>query len=93
MILVDLHIFIRKFFVSITAVDVEASNGHNHSNSAVDGTFNNGNIEKKVDPAKSDIIQQAMGSLGRWHIFVCAFIFLLKFPVAWHQMRFIHLNH
>lgn len=32
-----------------------------------------------------------MGSLGRWHIFVCAFIFLLKFPVAWHQMSIIFM--
>lgn len=63
-------------FVSIAAVDVEASNGHNHANSAVDGTLNNGNSEKKADPPKSDAIQQAMGSLGRWHIIVCAFIFL-----------------
>lgn len=77
------------FFVSIAAIDVEA-NGNNHSNATVGGTINNGVNGKKADPPKADAIQQAMGSLGRWHIIVCAFIFLLKFPVAWHQMRFVH---
>lgn len=41
--------------------------------------------------AVRDPIQQAMGELGRWQIFVCAIIFLLKFPVAWHQMSIIFL--
>lgn len=38
-----------------------------------------------------DPIQNAMGELGRWHIFICAIIFLLKFPVAWHQLGIIFL--
>lgn len=38
-----------------------------------------------------DQIQSLMGELGRWQIFVCAVIFLLKFPVAWHQMAIIFL--
>lgn len=25
-----------------------------------------------------------MGEFGRWHVLVCAAIFLVKFPVAWH---------
>lgn len=32
-----------------------------------------------------------MGGLGRWQIWVCAIVFLLKFPVAWHQMGIIFL--
>lgn len=36
-------------------------------------------------------ISSTMGELGRWQIFVCAIIFLLKFPVAWHQMGIIFL--
>ncbi|XP_055297266.1 organic cation transporter protein isoform X2 [Sitodiplosis mosellana] len=74
------------------AIDVQA-NGTNHSNLAAvgDGTLNNGNSEKKDDSPKSDVIQKAMGSLGRWHIIVCGFIFLLKFPVAWHQMSIIFM--
>lgn len=28
-----------------------------------------------------------MGAFGKWHILVCSTIFLLKFPVAWHQVR------
>lgn len=38
-----------------------------------------------------DPIQKTMGELGKWQIFVCAVIFLLKFPVAWHQMGIIFL--
>ncbi|CAO1305326.1 unnamed protein product [Diamesa hyperborea] len=29
--------------------------------------------------------------MGKWQIFVCAVVFLLKFPVAWHQMSIIFL--
>lgn len=32
-----------------------------------------------------------MGQFGRWHFIVCAIIFLLKFPVAWHQMSIIFM--
>ncbi len=38
-----------------------------------------------------DPIEKAMGALGKWHIFVCIVVFLLKFPVAWHQMGIIFL--
>lgn len=82
--------FIIHTFVSIAAIDVEA-NGTNNSNAVPNSTLNNGISEKKADPPKSDPIQQAMGSCGRWHVIVCAFIFLLKFPVAWHQMSIIFL--
>lgn len=33
-----------------------------------------------------DPIQSAMGNFGRWHAFVFFVVFLLKFPVAWHQV-------
>jgi MFS family permease len=46
--------------------------------------------ESKKKPG--DPIQEAMGELGRWQIFVCAIIFLLKFPVAWHQLSIIFLG-
>lgn len=38
-----------------------------------------------------DPVQKAMGSLGKWHVIVCCVVFLLKFPVAWHQMSIIFL--
>jgi hypothetical protein len=38
-----------------------------------------------------DPVQNAIGELGRWQILVCAIVFLLKFPVAWHQMVIIFL--
>lgn len=40
---------------------------------------------------KLDPIQSAMGEFGRWHLIVCFAIFLLKFPVAWHQMSIIFM--
>lgn len=43
------------------------------------------------EKAKMDPVQNAMGPLGKWHIIVCGVIFLLKFPVAWHQMSIIFL--
>ncbi|XP_058448304.1 organic cation transporter protein isoform X2 [Malaya genurostris] len=39
-----------------------------------------------------DPVQKAMGQLGWWHIMVCAVVFPLKFPVAWHQMGIIFLG-
>lgn len=32
-----------------------------------------------------------MGQFGRWHFWICAVIFLMKFPVAWHQMSIIFM--
>lgn len=43
------------------------------------------------DSKPEDPIQKAMGGLGKWQIWICAVIFLLKFPVAWHQMSIIFL--
>ncbi|XP_044268025.1 organic cation transporter protein-like [Tribolium madens] len=43
------------------------------------------------DEAGSDIIQKSIGILGRWHIAVCFMIFLVKFPVAWHQLGIVFL--
>jgi hypothetical protein len=38
-----------------------------------------------------DPIKKSIGELGKWQIFVCGVVFLLKFPVAWHQMGIIFL--
>ncbi|CAH1971044.1 unnamed protein product [Acanthoscelides obtectus] len=38
-----------------------------------------------------DIIQKSIGVLGKWHIWVCLIIFLVKFPVAWHQLSIVFL--
>ncbi|KAJ6645259.1 Organic cation transporter protein [Pseudolycoriella hygida] len=43
------------------------------------------------DSSHNDPIQRAMGAFGKWHVFICSVIFLLKFPVAWHQMSIIFL--
>lgn len=47
--------------------------------------------ETGAEMAPADPIQNAMGHFGRWHLFVCAAMFLLKLPGAWHQMSIIFL--
>ncbi|XP_019877801.1 organic cation transporter protein-like isoform X2 [Aethina tumida] len=39
-----------------------------------------------------DIIQKSIGVLGKWHLWVCLAIFLVKFPVAWHQLSIVFLT-
>lgn len=41
------------------------------------------------DAPGTDVVQKAIGTLGRWHIWVCLAIFLVKFPVAWHQLSIV----
>ncbi|KAL6265312.1 hypothetical protein P5V15_002091 [Pogonomyrmex californicus] len=38
-----------------------------------------------------DPIQEAMGSMGPWHIVITVAISLVKFPVAWHQLSIVFL--
>ncbi|KAL0880249.1 hypothetical protein ABMA27_002706 [Loxostege sticticalis] len=53
---------------------------------------NNENGVKKPAPApQSDMIQKITGSFGRFQLLICFFIFLSKFPVAFHQMAIIFL--
>lgn len=57
-------------------------------NGTIDAT-SNGNAKT---PVPMDPIQRAMGNFGRWHMIICCLIFLLKFPVAWHQMSIIFIG-
>ncbi|XP_071562765.1 organic cation transporter protein-like isoform X2 [Temnothorax nylanderi] len=38
-----------------------------------------------------DPVQEAMGSMGPWHIVIAVAISLVKFPVAWHQLSIVFL--
>lgn len=38
-----------------------------------------------------DLVQEAMGSLGPWHIVIAVAVSLVKFPVAWHQLSIVFL--
>lgn len=49
-------------------------------------------MDEDAKNSQKDPIQHSMGQLGRWQIFICAVVFLLKFPVAWHQMGIIFLG-
>lgn len=47
------------------------------------------NVEiEKVD---EDPITKIIGTIGKWQIWICIVVFLVKFPVAWHQMSIIFL--
>ncbi|OAD56165.1 WD repeat and HMG-box DNA-binding protein 1 [Eufriesea mexicana] len=41
--------------------------------------------------APLDVIQNAMGVMGPWHIVIAIALSLVKFPVAWHQLSIIFL--
>lgn len=43
---------------------------------------------QKVD---EDPITKIIGAIGKWQIWICFVVFLVKFPVAWHQMSIIFL--
>lgn len=38
-----------------------------------------------------DVIQDAMGVMGPWHIVIAIALSLVKFPVAWHQLSIVFL--
>ncbi|KOB70676.1 putative organic cation transporter [Operophtera brumata] len=41
--------------------------------------------------ATEDPLTKAIGAIGKWQIWICLVVFLVKFPVAWHQMSIIFL--
>ncbi|XP_015429016.1 PREDICTED: organic cation transporter protein-like [Dufourea novaeangliae] len=41
--------------------------------------------------ASVDVIQNAMGAMGPWHIVIAVALSLVKFPVAWHQLSIVFL--
>lgn len=38
-----------------------------------------------------DVVQNAMGVMGPWHIVIAIALSLVKFPVAWHQLSIVFL--
>ncbi|XP_011690335.1 PREDICTED: organic cation transporter protein-like isoform X2 [Wasmannia auropunctata] len=48
-------------------------------------------IEKNWRLVPLDPVQEAMGSMGPWHIVIAVAISLVKFPVAWHQLSIVFL--
>ncbi|XP_049872502.1 organic cation transporter protein-like isoform X2 [Pectinophora gossypiella] len=51
------------------------------------------NETKDVESQKvaEDPLTKAIGAIGKWQIWICFVVFLVKFPVAWHQMSIIFL--
>ncbi|KAG5891587.1 hypothetical protein JTB14_022252 [Gonioctena quinquepunctata] len=54
-------------------------------------TMKNGGEKTKEIEEDKDIIEKSIGVLGKWHIWVCLIIFLVKFPVAWHQLSIVFI--
>lgn len=46
-------------------------------------------VKEPKPPPEKDEIEKAMGTFGRWHLWICFVIFLVKFPVAWHQLSIV----
>ncbi|XP_014204218.1 organic cation transporter protein-like [Copidosoma floridanum] len=70
----------------VNGKDAEAAGGGNNliiNKKHMNGKCNNG--------SSIDAIQRSMGDLGRWQIFVCTAISLVKFPVAWHQLAIVFM--
>lgn len=38
-----------------------------------------------------DEVQSSIGNFGRWQMWVCFWLFILKFPVAWHSLGIVFL--
>ena len=49
--------------------------------------------EKKKEEASlaADVVQSTIGNFGRWQLWVCVWISILKLPVAWHQLGIVFL--
>ncbi|KAJ4445643.1 hypothetical protein ANN_12326 [Periplaneta americana] len=49
--------------------------------------------QKKKEEASlaADAVQSSMGNFGRWQLWVCLWISVLKFPVAWHALGIVFL--
>ncbi|XP_046977702.1 organic cation transporter protein-like isoform X1 [Vanessa cardui] len=50
------------------------------------------NEKKDAESQKdADPMTKAIGAIGKWQLWICFVVFLVKFPVAWHQMSIIFL--
>jgi hypothetical protein len=47
--------------------------------------------EPETRKQEEDPLTKAIGGIGKWQIWICFVVFLVKFPVAWHQMSIIFL--
>ncbi|KAI5646031.1 sugar transporter domain-containing protein [Phthorimaea operculella] len=45
----------------------------------------------EIQIEREDPLTKAIGAIGKWQIWICCVVFLVKFPVAWHQMSIIFL--
>jgi hypothetical protein len=39
----------------------------------------------------SDEVQSSIGNFGRWQMWICFWLFIQKFPVAWHSLGIVFL--
>jgi hypothetical protein len=55
------------------------------------GIVKNERIMQLAGKEPLDLVQNAMGTLGPWHIVIAVALSLVKFPVAWHQLSIVFL--
>lgn len=46
---------------------------------------------KKQTEEDTDVVQSCMGNFGRWQLWICCWISILKLPVAWHALGIVFL--
>ncbi|KAJ0183341.1 hypothetical protein K1T71_001317 [Dendrolimus kikuchii] len=64
------------------------------TNAACKGLLNMTETQSKdIEDQKinEDPVTKIIGAIGKWQIWICCVVFLVKFPVAWHQMSIIFL--
>lgn len=49
-----------------------------------------GKVERRTED-NSDEVQSSIGNFGRWQMWVCFWLFIVKFPVAWHALGIVFL--
>jgi hypothetical protein len=49
-----------------------------------------GKAEKREED-NLEVVQSSIGNFGRWQLWLCLWISLLKFPVAWHSLGIVFL--
>ncbi|CAG9859357.1 unnamed protein product [Phyllotreta striolata] len=65
---------------------LKVQNGKDQTPNEQSSDENGENKEESVD-----IIQKCIGVLGKWHLWICFIIFLVKFGVSWHQLSIVFL--
>lgn len=63
------------------------------SDTSIHGSSNEEEKDKKeAGTEKPDIIESIIGPIGRWQMWICLLISMIKVSVAWHQLGYMFLG-